>query len=268
MISCGHIAKLQTYLVLKMKHFVIIITILGFLSCQNDEKPHLTKIQGSEIAIDASLPGAAGIDAYIAPYRDHVNKVLDSALAYAPANLSKTDGQYSSSLGNLLADIILKEANPIFKGRTGQDIDFVLMNHGGMRSDISTGNVNARTAYQVMPFENNIVVAKLPGKAILEMVRYLIKSGRPHLLSGIEIEVDKNDSLRSIKINNRLFNSNRTYNVATSNYLVGGGDHMDFFREGLETTDTDYLIRNAIIDYFKKVDTLQFDVKDRFKKLN
>jgi len=63
------------------------------------------------------------------------------------------------------------------------------------------------------------------------------------------------------------FDENRTYYVATSNYLADGGNNMGFFKDGLNQVDLNYLIRNAMIDYFKKVDTLTAKVDDRFIKI-
>ncbi|WKX75411.1 hypothetical protein [Zobellia laminariae] len=60
----------------------------------------------------------------------------------------------------------------------------------------------------------------------------------------------------------------KTYYVATSNYLVNGGDSMVFFEDAVNITNTDYLIRNAMIDYFKKTDTLKPVIDNRFIKLD
>lgn len=254
-------------MVLKIKQFVVIVTIIFFASCE-DQPRKLSKIDAKQIAIDSTLALVDSIDNFVLPYRNRVNEVLDSTLAYAPKMLTKDDGQYNTSAGNLLADIIFSEANPIFKGRTGKDIDFVLMNHGGIRSIISKGNVSARTAYQVMPFENSIVVVELSGKSVLEMVDFLIKSKRAHPIGGMQIILDNQNELHSLKIGGKPFDKNKHYFVATSNYLVTGGDNMGFFKGTLSVTDTDYLIRNAMIDYFKKVDSLHAEVDNRFFKLN
>ena len=167
-----------------------------------------------------------------------------------------------------MADIVLLEANPVFKSRTGKNIDFALLNHGGIRSIISKGSVSARTAYEVMPFENSIVVVELSGKSVLEMVHFLIGSKRPHPFAGMQIVLNSKDKLASLKIQGEIFDLNKNYFVATSNYLVTGGDNMQFFTKKISVTETDYLIRNAMIDYFKKVDTLKAIVDDRFYKLN
>jgi 2',3'-cyclic-nucleotide 2'-phosphodiesterase (5'-nucleotidase family) len=63
------------------------------------------------------------------------------------------------------------------------------------------------------------------------------------------------------------FDENRTYYVATSSYLTQGGDDMVFFKDAMSITETDYYIRNALIDYFKKTDTLAPRIDSRFIKI-
>ncbi len=252
-------------MLLKIQHIVIFITICAFTGCR--EQPVLiSREQGRQLPITDSLNGMDSLEAFIAPYRNRLNQVLDSTLAYAPYTISKTDGTYNTTAGNLLADIVLQEANPIFKVRTGKDIDFVLLNHGGIRSVISAGPVSARTAYEVMPFDNTIVVAELNGKTVRDLVAFLIQANVPHAISGIQIVLNRDGSLKEVNIQGVPFDENRHYYVATSNYLTQGGDDMDFFKDALGITETDYYIRNAMIDYFKKVDTLRPKLDNRFMK--
>ena len=254
-------------MILKIKQFVIIITIILITSCEQ-KNPPLVKIEGKQISISDSIKETESIREFITPYQKRIDEVLDSTLAYAPNTISKTDGRLNTTAGNLMADAVLQLAGPIFKSRTQNDLDFVLLNHGGIRSIISKGKVTARTGYEIMPFENSVVVVGLKGKAIREMVNYLINSKVPHPIAGIQIIIDKNDSLKAVNINGKPFDENKTYYVATSNYLVTGGDHMDFFKEKISLTETDYLIRNIMIDYFKKVDTIAPIIDDRFIKLD
>ncbi len=86
-------------------------------------------------------------------------------------------------------------------------------------------------------------------------------------MAGMQIVLNKNETLKDVNIQGLPFDENRTYNVATSNYLVDGGGDMEFFRNDLNSVDLNYLIRNAMIDYFKKVDTLTAKVDDRFIKI-
>jgi len=235
-------------------------------SCK--EKPAVrNKTQVTKITISDSITPVDSISTFIAPYRERVNTVLDLPLAYAPAVISKSDGTLNTSAGNLLADIILHKGNPIFNARTGKQIDVALINHGGIRAIISKGNVTARTAYEVMPFENTIQIASLKGTAIRSLISYLIAADQPHGIAGMQITLDPDKKLNAVNINGKPFDEDRIYYVATSNYLLNGGDNMGFFSESLEIHETEYLIRNAIIDHFKAVDTIHAKVDDRFIQL-
>ncbi|HET8735368.1 MAG TPA: 5'-nucleotidase C-terminal domain-containing protein [Pricia sp.] len=249
---------------LKIQHFVIFLTI-GLLSCR--DTPAVSGIAGKRIKIDATLRASDSLVRFLDPYRDRIDAVLDSALAYAPYTISKDDGLYNSTAGNLLADIVLSEANPLFKARTGEEIDFVLLNHGGIRSIIPKGKVTARSAYEFMPFENAIVVAELDGKSVEALVMYLRDAGRAHPIAGLQVVLDGENKIRSIRVQGKPFDDTRTYNVATSDYLLNGGDDMVFFKNAGRVVAMDYKVRSAMIDYFKKVDTLVPVTDDRFFRM-
>lgn len=260
-------AKLRHFRILYIKHFVIFITFVCFSSCK-DSKTTLTAIEATQLSIDSTAVSVQAIEDFVRPYRERIDVVLDSALAYAPYTISKSDGEYNSTAGNLIADIILSEGEPIFKKRSGNSIDFVLLNHGGIRASISKGNVTERTAFEVMPFENYISVVGLKGTSVRELVDYLLQSKRAHPVSGIQIVLNTNGTLASVSIQGKPLENDKVYNVATSDYLVSGGDDMVFFKNGISFTTLDYKIRNAMIDYFTKVDTLQPKVDDRFYKMD
>lgn len=251
---------------LKIQHFVIFITLSLITSCRQGPVG-LSKIESAQLPVDSALSKAEAIEAYILPYRERVKEVLDSTLAFAPKLITKEDGAYNTSAGNLMADILLSEASPIFKSRTGKKIDLVVLNHGGIRSVISKGNVSAKTAYEVMPFENSIAVVTMDGNAIMELAEFLSASGRAHPIAGMQIVLGSSGTIKSIRIGGKPLDTYRKYRVATSDYLVSGGDDMVFFKEAETIHNLNYLIRNAMIDYFRKVDTLKASVDDRFIKL-
>jgi 2',3'-cyclic-nucleotide 2'-phosphodiesterase (5'-nucleotidase family) len=253
-------------MILKIQHFVVFITIACLYAC-NEKPKKLSKISGKQLPITDSIIDTDSVDKFITPYRKHINEVLDSALAYAPSAISKNDGYFNTSAGNLMADIVISEANPIFKSRTGQNIDFVVLNHGGIRSVISEGKVSERTAYEVMPFDNSIVVIALKGKSVRNLISFLINTKKPHPIGGIQIILNKNGSLQDLNIQGKPFDENKPYYIATSDFLANGGNDMGFFSDGLNSVDLNYMIRNAMIDYFKKVDTLKAKVDDRFIKI-
>lgn len=247
--------------------FLFILLALGLQGCKT-EHYQSTEINGERIPIEASIPEDTAIANFIKPFSEHITTTLDSVLAYNPQDLNKSEGDLNTAIGNLMADMVMEQANPVFNSRTGENIDIVLLNHGGIRSTIGKGPVTARTAYNVMPFENEIVVAELTGDKILDMISYLEKNRTPHPMSGIKLTADKNYDITSATIDGKEIDPNQTYYVATSDYLQQGGDSMAFFQDPVNLYIVDYKIRNAIIDYFQKVDTLNTAIDDRYTKVD
>lgn len=240
--------------------------VLLTTSCKQEHST--TKIEGKRLDINDSLETNPDIEAYIKPYRERVNRDLDSTLAYAAETYTKNDGEYNTAIGNFMADAVLELSNPIFNSRTGNNINIVLLNHGGIRSIISKGNITSRTAYEVMPFDNVVVVTPLKGQQTKDLLSFLASRRRAHPISGLKLSLNPDFSINEALINNTEIDYDKTYYVATSDYLYNGGDSMSFLRSEDGTHyDLEYKIRNLLIDYFKKIDTLQPTIDDRFIQL-
>ena len=250
---------------MNFKNILLVFGLLLGVSCKAPS--NVFKIEGKNININDSLQTKASINDFIKPYRENINKDLDSILAYSVDTYSKADGYLNTAIGNFMADVIYEEADPVFFKRTGEHIDFVLMNHGGIRSIMSKGPITKRTAFELMPFENSIVVSKLPGSQVKEMLDYLSKSKRAHPISKLKIVLDNDSNVVESSIKNNPIDFNKTYNIATNDYLITGGDGMDFFKGSEEVIVLNYKIRNAIIDYFMKTDTISPVADDRFIQL-
>ena len=246
-------------------HFVLFLTFIFLVSCV-EKKVYVNKIEGRQIAITNTIPEVSQIDNFIKPYREKINKDMDEVLAYAPETLEKSKGEWQTTIGNLQADITLASANKIFKARENKSVDVCLLNHGGIRSVISKGNVTTRTAFELMPFENSLVVVAMKGEQIMEMVDYIIKEKKPHPLAGLTFMIDQNNVAKNIWIHGNPVDVEQIYYVATNDYLYNGGDSMNFFKKGVKVYDLDYKLRNIWIDYFKEVDTIPIIKDIRIKK--
>ncbi|EGV42401.1 hypothetical protein BZARG_2299 [Bizionia argentinensis JUB59] len=251
---------------MKLQHLFITIIALTFFNCKQDTW-QLKRIQGEQININDTLQADAEIEAFIKPYREHVNKDLDSVLSYAVATYSKSDGEFNTAIGNLFADAVYEQSNPVFFKRTGKNIDMVLLNHGGIRAIISKGPVTSRTGFEIMPFENSIVVVGIKGSQINDMTNYLSKAKRAHPIAKLHLVLDVDYNVKEADISGEAIDTTRTYYVATNDYLYSGGDHMTFFQPEESLHILDYKIRNALIDYFKQTDTIKPVIDNRFIKL-
>ncbi len=256
--------KLKNY-TLVLKCFGLLLTFFILISC-SQQKNFVTKIEGKKIGITETQAENPDIEKFIQPYRENIDKDLSQVLAYNPENLEKSKGEWQTNIGNFLADITFNKSNKVFQSRENKSIDICILNHGGIRTMIPKGNVTARNAFEVMPFENAAVVVALKGSQIVEMANYIISEKKPHPLKGLAFTIDKNNTAKNILVQNQAVDNNAIYYVVTSDYLANGGDNMTFFKQGIQRFDIDYKLRNIMIDYFKEVDTISYDNSVRITK--
>jgi len=245
--------------------FKTIFLLIVLAACKQNEYS-LAQIEGQQIEINDSIVNNVVFDSVLKPYREHVEDQLSEVLAYNVRAMNRTDGPLNSSIGNMMADAVMELANPVFNSQTGKDIDFVLLNFGGIRATMGQGAVSRRTAFEIMPFENEVVVLELMPKRIKEMLEYLKTENIAHPISGIKFHLDKNNEILELKIKGNPLDTTKTYFVATSDYLKNGGDRMYFFEDAISETTLDYKLRNLFIDYFIKKDTIDFMSDERFVK--
>jgi len=244
----------------------IIGFICLFLSCNHSKK--LVSTKGNNISISKELPSNKVIEEVIEPYKTNLDKSMNEVLSYSVDTYSKRDGDYNTAIGNLMADAVFELSNPIFKNRTGNELDIVLLNHGGIRSILPKGNVTTKSAYSLMPFENSVVVVPLKGSVITEMTTYLKESRKAHPISGVELVLNADNSYQKIRVGGKSIDPEKIYYVATNDYLYNGGDRMYFLKKSDTLYDLNYKIRNVLIDYFTKYDSLNPKKDQRFIKLN
>ena len=59
-----------------------------------------------------------------------------------------------------------------------REIDVAVMNHhGGLRAPINQGEITLGEVFQVMPFENEMVLLEVPGHILLEIINKINGSG-------------------------------------------------------------------------------------------
>ncbi|MEX0997684.1 MAG: 5'-nucleotidase [Flavobacteriaceae bacterium] len=249
-----------------MKYILIISMIISFLVGCKKTDYSLTQIEGKQIEVTDSLKPNETFENFLKPYQEHIEIQLSEVLANNIRNMKRTDGPLNSSIGNMMADATMELANPIFKKRTQNDIDIVLLNFGGIRATMGAGDVTRKTAFEIMPFENEVVVLELSPKKIQEMLNYLAVENLAHPLSGIEIQLNDNNEILEVQIQKKPLDTTKNYFVATSDYLKNGGDRMYFFENAMSETPLDYKLRNLFIDYFIQKDTIDFLPDNRFVK--
>jgi 2',3'-cyclic-nucleotide 2'-phosphodiesterase (5'-nucleotidase family) len=244
---------------MKLFHFLFLFLVL--LSCKNVDR-NLSKITAKIVVIDSTIEPSIKIERMIAPYKEKLIDEMEQVLSYTSKDLTRKTFAMQSTLGNLKADMCFEMSTTLFKEKTNTAIDFAMFNYGGLRASISAGSVTKAEAFKLMPFENELVVVNITAKKVVALINYFIQNKTAHPLSkNIALLIKENTY--KLKINDQTFDKNKTYNVLTSDYLQDGGDKMNFFKNPERLTKLNYKVRDAIINYFEKVDTLKISIDKR-----
>lgn len=200
------------------------------------------------------------LDSVRAPY-------IDSAVYYQVENYKKAlDAEMNEVIGhtetqmyrdipqgllnNFVADLVLNKGNEAYRPSDGQAIDFCLLNYGGLRSSLPKGNITRGNVFELMPFENEMIVVTISGEKTKNLFEYLSRKnnwGMP--VSGIQLKVKDNEVIE-VKIQGKSLDLSRNYKILTSDYLATGGDKMDFFLQAIAYEPLNLRIREVIIEYF------------------
>ena len=210
--------------------------------------------ESNSVGIDNEIQSNATIDSMIAPYRDSLSATMDEVIAYAPKDFTK--GRPNAALNNWAADALLElhtRRNPVYG--PDQIIVMSLLNVGGLRNTINQGDVTVGDIFKVMPFDNEVVWVEMPWESISDITDYLIrKNGEP--IAGAILDQD------TLLIDGVSAPSGSFW-IITSDYLMNGGDKMDFFEQRLSQEYHGGLLRDVLMDAARKQDTLIFDDKPR-----
>ena len=191
----------------------------------------------------ADDPAAAAL---IAPYHDKVTAQMTEVLGTAPAGLLKNPGE--SPLINFVGDVQRQRA----AAALGQPVPLAVITNGGLRAGFAPGPVTLGAVFELMPFENELVVLDAPGEAVQQLFTYAARIKMP--ISGATYTVTFDGQPADIRIGTQAFdpNQDRLWPIAISDYLASGGDNMAFFK-ALPQRHTQVLLRTAIADHIRQL---------------
>lgn len=214
---------------------------LCLLSCGSSRlAPEYVASAPTAIAVDSLIEEDPTVVAYIQPYKEELDARMDSIIGFAAHELQKE--QVESALGNFVADLTREAAQQV----TDFPVDMGLVTIGGLRIALPAGPIRIGDIFELMPFENKIVVLELTGEQTRQLLEFTAQQ-QIVALSNTKVVV-QDGALASAVIGGEPFDPSRNYTVATSDYLAGGGDKMSFLREAALANRTDLLLRTAIVN--------------------
>ncbi len=184
------------------------------------------------------------------PFKEKLDSEMDEVIGYSKSDLVKNKPE--SKMTNFLADLLLGESSLILK-KSGSEIvpHISFLNYGGIRTGISQGDVTVREIFEVMPFENELVILRLQGSEVQQFLD-LIASRGGDSLSGVRFRIKENKAT-SITVGGEPLSPGKFYWLATSDYVADGGDSYAMLQNHSQRIDTGEKIRDVIIQHVKRI---------------
>jgi 2',3'-cyclic-nucleotide 2'-phosphodiesterase (5'-nucleotidase family) len=248
---------------MKNKFLLLGITLAVLSSCKTVSPLQVADVQTRKnISINNELKNDEEFVKVIEPYKQKLDKEMNQKISHTDTDLTKQGD--NSNLGNLLADYTFDGADKWAKANLQKNVDAALINIGGIRTTIGKGDILLKSVFEVMPFENEVIIVKMKGSDLQGLFDYYAKTQVNNPVSHLYIETDKGQ-LNKALINGKTVNPAQDYYIATSDYLALGGDNMKFFAKG-ESISTGIKLRDLFIEYFKNNPevTAQTDIRLNF----
>lgn len=212
----------------------------------------------SPVKINPDIEGSEKIEAMIAPYRSKLDSIMDEVIGYAAHDLT-TKGKYESTLGTFVTRLLLEQSVAAFD----REVDVAIMNHhGGLRAPINEGEVTLGEVYEVMPFENEMILLEISGNRLLEVIRHIGQSGRS-MIWPVGFHVSET-GIENVRVNGEEIVPDRRYVLSISDYLANGGGGFHMLRSLERPEVTPVKLRDMIVREIKQLtakgDTIKTEV--------
>ncbi|MEM9822394.1 MAG: 5'-nucleotidase [Bacteroidota bacterium] len=181
----------------------------------------------------------------IAPYKAQLDADMNTIIGQAASEMNKA--QPESTLGNWLADLLYEKTVDYH----GKKVDLALVNYGGIRiPSIPQGGISRSRIYELMPFDNAMVLVYLDGATLLQLCDHMASKGGWPISQHLRYEITDGKAAQ-VELNGKAIQSDQIYVVSLSDYLANGGDSCDFLQDK-KRENLEILVRDAILEYVEE----------------
>lgn len=237
-----------------------IATLSLLVACQKQSKT-VIGCTTEAIPVDEStdvIQDAAYI-VQLEPIKEQLEQEMNEPLGYAPEALWV--GAPECPMLNWASDALLESAKKVYEGK----VDFAVVNMGGMRCSWPAGPISRGNVFELMPFDNRLVVLTLSGKDVLDLCQAFADYGGQGVAGLRMTAVD--GRLADVTIGGKAVDPKASYHIATSDYLSGGADHMEALKNYSEYWNSDLIIRDLYIESVRQQDTIRAAIDGRMNLL-
>lgn len=214
---------------------------IGKIELDLDSVHALSDIIRIDSRLDKNVdPGLVDV---IRPYRSGVDSLMRLKIGKSAVDMPKG----SDALLNFGADFIFERGKKL-----AEDVDFAIINKGGLRRGLPKGDITEGMIIMLMPFYNYVNVIDIKGKDLLEAFNVMATVDGNGISGNVSITYDpESDQCLSVLIDGEPLDLDRTYRVSTIDYLANGGDYMSSLKRGKKVAVGKRVLYDDLIDEFR-----------------
>jgi 2',3'-cyclic-nucleotide 2'-phosphodiesterase (5'-nucleotidase family) len=231
---------------MKLKEILITLFFAVLFSACAEQKLIISEMSGSKIPMDRATERLADkelID-FLAPYKAQLDEKMNEVIGIAAENMPVHSPE--SLLSNFSADVYRQVAAE----NLNAPVDIAIVNIKGLRTNIPFGEIKVSKVFELMPFENELVIVWLKGKELSGLLEFFASIGGEGV-SGMRMGI-KNGVATDILIGDKALEPEKIYVIATNDYLAEGNDGMIQLTKHERRVDTGIKIREMLIEYIRK----------------
>jgi len=226
------------------KQLLLSVLVFSFAAC-SPKTWIITHETSIRIPIDSNTEKSAdkNYQAFLQPVKDRIDVQMSVIIGQAAETMKGHAPE--SLLSNFSADVYRQAATVFF----GKKVDISVVNLGSLRTEIPAGNIPVRKVFELMPFENELVILWLKGDKLRDLLQYFASMGGEGV-SGLQMEIQKGKAV-NISIDGQALDTEKLYSIATNDYLAAGNDKMVQLAMYEKRVNTGLKIRNILLDYIR-----------------
>lgn len=197
--------------------------------------------------INESVTEDADVLKVIEPARKEILAGFGKVIATSPNGVVRGRAGEENLLGYWIADCMRARASALL----GAPVKFAFTNRGGIRGNIKAGDVKVGDIFEVMPFENEMMLIELTGAEVVAVMKesFIRRAGDP--ASGVTAVLSGTLEKPVFTVtwaDGKPIDPEEMVKVATSDYLFGGGDGIPSLKKGRRPYTTGLTIRQVLLD--------------------
>ncbi|KAL1646484.1 hypothetical protein SLS61_007846 [Didymella pomorum] len=221
---------------------------VGDIEVTYDAQGKIVAYHGAPIHITNTTKQDQGLQTQIESWRGPFEEFAAEVLGNSEVELDQTTCQRQECLlGDFMADAMLA-----YRKNNTQDVDFAIINAGGIRATIDEGDITRGEVLTSFPFGNAIVQIEVDGKYLWEVLEGIltgvnVANGEEvtsffQVSTGIKVDYNPENNngskLVAVTIGDQPLDNSTKYQVVTLDFIAGGGDNFFTPTTDFVTLDT------------------------------